>query len=235
MQSAPMTMTTPSYTDFAGLSELRSQSRVDPQASLKQVAKQFEGIFIQMMLKSMRDANLAEGLLDSQHSRTYQSMYDKQIAIELSRQQGLGLADMMVRQLSRSNGIESGTGAEAAAPGSAQANIPVNSVNAVEGGKDGSLHPRVNAVESVKERGLGGITPDWQPDSPETFIRELWPHAQRAARELGTRPELLLAQTALETGWGKHMIRGTDGRNSFNLFGIKADAGCCGFIDTSIT
>ena len=221
----PAMLQTDVYTDIQGLSRLRAQAKNNGEQALGEVAGQFEALFIQMMLKSMRDANLAEGLLDSQHSRTYQSMYDKQIAIELSRQQALGLADMMVHQLSRSNGIESGAGAEAAAPGSAQATIPVNSVNAVEGGKGGSLNPGVNAVESGRERGLGGIAPDWQPDSPETFIRELWPHAQRTARELGTRPELLLAQTALETGWGKHMIRGTDGRNSFNLFGIKADAG----------
>jgi flagellar protein FlgJ len=221
----PAMLQTDVYTDIQGLSRLRAQAKNNGEQALREVAGQFEALFIQMMLKSMRDANLAQGLLDSQHSRTYQSMYDKQIAIELSRQQGLGLADMMVRQLSRSNGIESGTGAEAAAPGSAQANIPVNSVNAAEGGKDGSQNPGVSAVESVKERGPGGIAPDWQPDSAETFIRELWPHAQRTARELGTRPELLLAQTALETGWGKHMIRGADGRNSLNLFGIKADAG----------
>jgi flagellar protein FlgJ len=97
-------------------------------------------------------------------------------------------------------------------------------VNSTEGGREGGLGHKVNSAEGGREGALGRAAPDWKPDSPETFVRELWPHARRTARDLGTRPELLLAQAALETGWGQHMIRGTDGSNSFNLFGIKADA-----------
>jgi len=214
----PSIIQTDVYTDIQGLAKLRAQARNNSEETLREVAGQFEALFIQMMLKSMRDANLGEGLLDSQHSKTYQSMYDKQIAIDLSKQQGLGLADMMVRQLSRAAEYESGDSAAAlpvdsAHPGLQQSSqhetIPGEKVNSAEGGREGSLGP---------------TAPDWKPDSPETFVRELWPHAQRTARDLGTRPELLLAQAALETGWGQHMIRGTDGSNSFNLFGIKADA-----------
>jgi len=171
-----------------------------------------------MMLKSMRDANLGEGLLDSQHSQTYQSMYDKQIAIDLSAKQGLGLADMMVRQLSRSAEFESGDSVTTAPLSAAQPGLLKPSQHHTLLGR------KVNAAEGGRESGLGQAAPDWKPDSPETFVKELWPHAQRTARDLGTRPELLLAQAALETGWGQHMIRGTDGSNSFNLFGIKADA-----------
>jgi flagellar protein FlgJ len=215
----PAIIQTDVYTDIQGLSKLRAQAKNNSEETLREVAGQFEALFLQMMLKSMRDANLAEGLLDSQHSKTYQSMYDKQIAIELSKQQGLGLADMMVRQLSRS--AESGDSAAAAPINSARSDLtnraqadaaPGGKVNAGEGSREGPLGGKVNAA------------PDWKPDSPEAFVKELWPHAQRAARDLGTRPELLLAQAALETGWGQHVIRGTDGSNSFNLFGIKADA-----------
>jgi len=156
-------------------------------------------------------------LLDSQHSRTYQSMYDKQIAIDLSKRQGLGLADMMVRQLSRSAGFESDDSAAAAPFGSAHHGLLKSA--------QGETTPagKVNSAEGSREGPLGAATADWKPDSPETFVKELWPCAQRTARDLGTRPELLLAQAALETGWGQHVIRGTDGSNSFNLFGIKAD------------
>ena len=191
------------YTDIQGLSRLRGQARTNSDQALREVAGQFEALFIQMMLKSMRDANLAEGMLDSQHSRTYQSMYDKQIAIELSKQQRLGLADMMVRQLSRAAEQGSGDTAEAA---------PITARN-----------NQVNSAEGETERSPAPAAADWKPESAEAFVRELWPHAQRTARDLGTHPELLLAQAALETGWGQHMIRGSDGSNSFNLFGIKAD------------
>jgi len=227
----PAIIQTDVYTDIQGLSKLRAQARDNSEETLREVAGQFEALFIQMMLKSMRDANLGEGLLDSQHSRTYQSMYDKQISIDLSKQQGLGLADMMVRQLSRS--AESGDRAAAAPLGTAHPGLlksaqgettPAGKVNAAEGSREGPLGGKVNAAEGSREGPPGSAVADWKPDSPESFIKELWPHAQRTARELGTRPELLLAQAALETGWGKHMIRGTDGNNSFNLFGIKADA-----------
>lgn len=214
----PAIIQTDVYTDIQGLSKLRAQARDNSEETLREVAGQFEALFIQMMLKSMRDANLGEGLLDSQHSRTYQSMYDKQIAIDLSKQQGLGLADMMVRQLSRSAEFESADSAAVAPLSSAHPGLLKTSQQGIPmGGK-------VDAAEGGREGPLGPASLDWKPDSPETFVKELWPHAQRAARELGTRPELLLAQAALETGWGQHMIRGTDGSNSFNLFGIKADA-----------
>ena len=64
----------------------------------------------------------------------------------------------------------------------------------------------------------------WRPESPTDFVRQLWPHAREAARELGVAPEVLIAQAALETGWGRRMIQRADGGNSFNLFGIKADS-----------
>jgi flagellar protein FlgJ len=213
----PAILQTDVYTDIQGLSRLRAQARDNNEAALREVAGQFEALFIQMMLKSMRDANLGEGLLDSEHSRTYQSMYDRQIALDLSKRQGLGLAEMMVRQLSRNAGSETDENAAVSAQ--------------VEPGRSpipgGVLEGEVNSTASGREGTLGGevnAAADWRPDSAESFVSALWPHAQRAARELGTRPELLLAQAALETGWGKHMIRGTDGSNSFNLFGIKADA-----------
>ena len=233
------------YTDIQGLSKLRAQASQDSEQALREVAGQFEALFIQMMLKSMRDANLAEGILDSQQSRTYQSMYDKQIAIDLSKRQGLGLAELMVQQLSGSAGFkaEEKVPAPAATASGRRTVTPtspaggkVNSadggregplegkVNSADGGREGPLKGKVNSADGGREGPLGTAPSDWKPDSPEIFVRELWPYAQQTARELGTRPELLLAQAALETGWGKHMIRGRDGSNSFNLFGIKADA-----------
>ena len=207
------------YTDFQGLSALRAGARDNSEESLREIAGQFEAIFIQMMLKSMRDANLGEGLMDSDHVKTYQSMFDQQIALDLSKRNSLGLADMMVQQLSRAQEGSTAMPADGVvAHGSVQhAMLQETLRRAPETASIDSASR--NASEKTANRD------DWRPDSPEAFVKALWPHAQRAADELGTRPELLVSQAALETGWGKHMIRGTDGSNSFNLFGIKADSG----------
>lgn len=202
------------YTDFQGLSELRSRAKANSEETLREVAGQFEALFIQMMLKSMRDAGLGEGLLDSEHTQTYQAMFDRQISIDLSKRQGLGLAEMMVRQLSRAG--EAGAATDSAPPPQSpafQALVrPPPYVAAAGRSSD------VNALAVV------AMNRDWSPDSPQAFVRELWPHAERAADALGTAPEALIAQAALETGWGRHMMRRPDGQNSFNFFGIKADA-----------
>ena len=81
-------------------------------------------------------------------------------------------------------------------------------------------HDRVRAIIPLDEK-----VASWNPATPEEFIESVWPQAVEAAHQLGVKPEVLVAQAALETGWGKHVIRGVDGSNSFNLFGIKADAG----------
>jgi flagellar protein FlgJ len=140
-------------------------------------------------------------------------MFDQQIALDLSKGGSLGLADMMVRQLSRGGELPDNSAAVAAPlsmPGALQTPVPA---------KQPSL--AVTHPDSGRD---AKSADDWRPATPAGFVKELWPHAQRAADELGTTPEVLLAQAALETGWGQHIIRGQDGRNSFNLFGIKADA-----------
>ena len=89
------------YMDFQGLEQMRARARGHDQEALREIAGQFEALFIQMMLSSMRDASLGQGLLDGEHTKTYESMFDRQISIDLSKHKGLGLAEMMVRQLSR--------------------------------------------------------------------------------------------------------------------------------------
>ena len=216
------------YTDFQGINNLRNRARTDgnDEETLRAVAEQFEALFLQMMLKSMRDANLGEGMLDNEHTKTYQAMFDKQISIEMSQGDGIGLAEMMVQQL-RQRGGESAAGAqEDPATGlpdrtEFQAVRP-HAVATQAGTAEKTDHTRNRSV-------------DWSPATPKEFVRELWPYAKQAAKSIGARPEMLLAQAALETGWGQHMIRGKDGGNSFNLFGIKADAGWKGARATTET
>lgn len=209
------------YTDFSGLAELRGRARDDQsEETLREVAGQFEALFIQMMLKSMRDASLGEGLLDSQQSKTYQSMFDQQIAMDMSKHQGLGLAEVLVRQLHKGSSSEPVESSSAPVGTQMQALIPPvrQTAVAVPLPSISSSPARVQPAGAVQKN-------SWKADSPQDFVRELWPYAQRAARDLGTQPEALIAQAALETGWGQHMIQGSDGRDSFNLFGIKADSG----------
>jgi len=216
------------YTDFQGLNALRGRVRTggDSEETLREVAGQFEALFIQMMLKSMRDASLGEGMLDTEHTKTYQAMFDKQISIDMSQGQGIGLAEMMVQQLREQRGED--------LPVKTDVPMVVPLRQAFPDVKNmlASMPAVAPASEAIVDNRQSR---DWTPASPKEFVRELWPHAKRAADELGARPEVLLAQAALETGWGQHMIRGASGSNSFNLFGIKADAGWQGARATTET
>ena len=183
------------YTDFSGLAELRRQARDNPDSSLRAVAQQFESLFIQMMLKSMRDASFEDPLFGSEQTEFYRDMYDQQMALNMSSKGSLGLADLLMQQLGATSSENQ------------QPNAHVNS---------GLSQPPSNDSD------LSTIEPA-AFDSPASFVEKVMPLATTAADELGVKPEVLVAQAALETGWGRSMIRGADGRSSYNLFNIKAD------------
>jgi len=174
------------FADPKALGALRSDAKAQDPAALKEVARQFESLFTQMLLKSMRETNktFGDSLFGSDQADFYQDMFDSQLAVHLSQGKGLGLADMLVRQLA---GVGQSTGANATT-------VPSSS--------------------SAKQAPVAASKTD--------FIRRMWPHAQKAAQELGVDPHALLAQAALETGWGKAVPCNAAGECSFNLFGIKA-------------
>ena len=87
------------YNDFSQFTTLRAEATKNPNAALEDVAAQFESIFLQQMLKSMRDATVKSGLFESSQMETYQGMADQQLAVQLSEQGGIGLARMMVEQM----------------------------------------------------------------------------------------------------------------------------------------
>ncbi len=207
----------PVYTDIQGLTELKAAARKDERAALETVAKQFESIFLQMMLKSMRDASPGGGLLDGQQGEFYRDMYDKQLAVDLGERGGIGLAEMMIRQLEGSIG-----GGKPAAEGERGVNsLPERLPFSVDKPSPQSLEKYEVSVESVTRAEMSST--EFTPGDPNSFIRALRPHAERVARELGVAPEALLAQAGLETGWGRSVIRRVDGASSHNLFNIKAD------------
>jgi len=190
------------YLDMTGLAKLHGEAQRDSPKALKQVAQQFEALFVQMMLKSMRSATLAggQGIMDSNQTRFYQGMFDQQIALDISKGKGIGLAKMLEQQLGK-HLPKSGGGA--------------SSPNAVSGSAAGSAAPTAAAPKSSEPAPVS-------KQSPSQFVASLWPHAQATARKLGVDPKVLVAQAALETGWGKGTVRNPDGSSSHNLFGIKA-------------
>lgn len=193
--------TTPLYTDFTRFAELRQSARQSPKdpATLRQIGAQFESLFIQIVLKNMREASPGGGLLDSQQVKFYQGLFDQQISLELAGKGGLGLADMIARQLGNEpSGGESST-AMPAVQRSAIASAPVEKP------------PLPKPIEPAFA-------------TPTEFVQALWPQAQKAARALQVDPRVLLAQAALETGWGKQIIRTEPQGSSHNLFNIKADS-----------
>lgn len=197
------------YTDFSGLAALKARAREDQDAALDQVTRQFESLFLQMMLKSMRDASIGDGLMDSKQSDFYRDMYDKQIAVDMAQKQGIGLAEVLKRQL----------GGSTAAPQGGLS--PEDYLGMPILAKPANAGP-AGVAESRK---AGPKGPSIQLDgSPESFLGKLWPAAEAAAAKLNLAPEALLAQAALETGWGRHVIQHREGDSSHNLFGIKADS-----------
>lgn len=195
------------YADPAGLDGLKRQAGAQSPEALRQAAREFESLFTTMMLKSMRSASGDDPLFGSDQADMYQDMFDQQMATQLSRGKGLGLADMLVRQLMQRGGADAA---------------------AVQGG---GVTDAANA---------GGATPStasttWPPRSRDEFISAIRPAATAAARELGVDADTIIAHAALETGWGQSMPTGSDGRLSFNLFGIKSGGGWQGASVTSMT
>jgi peptidoglycan hydrolase FlgJ len=188
------------YTDLNGLAALKN-APTSPEA-IRAVSQQVEALFLQMMLKSMRDAGAEEGETDSNETSMYQDMFDKQVALTLSKHTDLGIARLFERQLGKA--AETAPGA-AAAPSSLPRSAPA-AAGAHADGRPGA-HPTSDAVT---------------PQHAAQFVSAVLPTIRRAAVSLGVSPLGLLAQAALETGWGKRMARTADGMPSLNMFGIKA-------------
>ena len=201
------------YTDFSGLSRMRLEARRDPDGSLRAVAEQFEAIFLQMVLKSMREASFGDALFDSDQSKFYREMSDSQMAMNMADGGDLGLADAIVRQLGGAPAHASGVGGVAVHPAgiaaAARRSAPARPAPDAEAAEQSAAVQQ--AVSATFER-------------PLEFVRAVWEHAREAAAALGTAPEALVAQAALETGWGRHILQRPDGASSHNLFGIKADS-----------
>lgn len=211
------------FASFDGLAELRRGGAEDSPDARRAVAQQFEALFLNMMMKQMRSASatIDGGLFDKDKSSVHESMLDQQMALSLSRGQGIGLTDAILRSL--------GGGASGTAPVS-RSSQGFGALGFVRGTREGAAAGSLSGASHAAAGSLYGASHaasaanGFAPQTPEDFVAAVWPHAERAAARLGVPPDVLVAQAALETGWGQHMIEGPRGEPSFNVFGIKANA-----------
>jgi flagellar protein FlgJ len=202
--------------DSQALNELKRQAGSDPQGKALQVAKQVEGMFVQMMLKSMRQALPQDGLLSTEQSRMFTSMYDQQIAQEIGNK-GLGLADTIVKQMMPAQALDERAGS---VPMPLDRSVIINTLapKQLEQMQTQMLQLVQRAVpklpQPTESAPLSGDSGD--------FIAQLMQPAQQASAQSGIPHQLILAQAALESGWGQRQILTQEGKPSYNLFGIKA-------------
>ncbi|ROH87763.1 flagellar assembly peptidoglycan hydrolase FlgJ [Stagnimonas aquatica] len=204
-------------TDFAGLNALKAKAAGngrDPE-TLRAVARQFEALLMQQVLKSARAAGLGDDLGSGPGADTYKDLFDQQMAQQLSAGRGLGIADQLVRQLSGQQGKAASPPPSSALPGIAPS--PASGGGSGWGRSLAAADAASVCNASDAPRPRGEETPAADPDQ---FVRQVWPQAEAAARELGLPTEVVVGHAALETGWGRHQPAG----DSHNLFGIKADA-----------
>lgn len=93
--------TASSSLDFAGLARLRGEAQKKSNAGNREAAQQFEAMFVQMMLKSMRDASFKSDFLNSQTMDTYQSMHDHELSMQLAKRGTMGIASMIEKQFAQ--------------------------------------------------------------------------------------------------------------------------------------
>ncbi|WGS49762.1 flagellar assembly peptidoglycan hydrolase FlgJ [Paraburkholderia sp. D15] len=235
--------------DVQGFAKLSAQAKASPQAGMKMAAQQFDAVFTQMMLKSMRDATPQDGPFDSHDSATFTSMMDQQLSQQLS-QKGIGVADAMLKQLMRNQGMQ-----VSGANGASGAGGLVGMANALGGGSGGdegqtaAMNALARAYGNAQANGQlamgrgysanSALTPPLKGDgsSPkvDAFVDKLAAPAQAASAATGIPARFIIGQAALESGWGKSEIKKSDGSTSHNVFGIKATKDWTGKTVSTVT
>ncbi len=226
------------FLNFQQFGDLKLRARDSSDDAASAVARQFEGLFVQQMLSAMRAASNIDTAQHSSYMDFYQEMYDKQLAQSIAGQDRLGVAKMIMQQMPRNeNGLADDENASPpqqiipatavaptapAAATSPMANVEVSEKPGIEtiATETGVVLKKVVNDDFAELKQIEQANNRWQ--KPGNFIADIWPDARIAAQSLGLSPELLVAQSVLETGWGRHTMKFDDGRSSYNLFGIKA-------------
>ncbi len=219
--------------DTKGLDQLRQSAKANSPDALKTAATQFEALFLNMMMKSMREATPQEGMFDNQQTKMYTSMLDQQMSQNLAKR-GVGLADVLIRQLSQSSAALA-IGAEQPGPPAKEAlSIPnlQDAAKYLRPTGSAATAPVAAPVAAMTETGRAAAE---RPAHIRAFQDKLGAHADEASRATGVPAKFMLGQAALESGWGKREIKGADGSASHNLFGIKAGPGWKGKVAEAVT
>jgi len=228
------------YTDIQGLGQLRGKLQTDPKAVKAEMAKQFEAIFLQMVMHSMREANavFSSDLFSGSAMNMYQDMFDKQLTISLSSKGSTGLAKLIEDNIDRQMGVKPTLNT----PPTDSTPTPINytqpmmpTTNPFFSAARVPHHPNeIKPIDADAEAAAAVMIPESdgvktqhasEPafNSRRDFLHAIWSEAKRAAATIGVHPTVLLAQAALETDWGKRIIQHVSGNSSHNLFNIKAD------------
>jgi flagellar protein FlgJ len=187
---------TPSSNDLAidvrGVDSLRQLERKDPKKAALEVAREFEALLTNQMLKSMREATPKYDEMESGTADMFRGMHDQQLSQMWSKQGGVGFAESIVRQIELQRD-----------PSLYQKPSP-------------AFHYNLPAAKAADASAKDAVP------AGDSFASKLVDTASSAAASLGVAPHLLVAHAALESGWGKKPIRDAAGADSHNLFGIKA-------------
>jgi flagellar protein FlgJ len=246
--------------DTQSLDQLKLQAKSDPGKAVAGAAKQFEAMFLGMVLKSMREATPQDGMFDNEQTKLYTSLLDQQLAQHIAAR-GTGLSEVMARQLSV-NAVAPDTVAAATDTGLPLVESTPSLHEIVSPDLPIALSPTTvdfanravlrateaarTAVQKIKvpaevapkplpravPPAAANAVPAPANDSPAAssspltktrdFIQRVWQHALDAAQAIGVKPQFMVGQAALESGWGQHEIRNANGTTTHNVFGVKA-------------
>ena len=243
------------FSDLQSLNGIRLQGQQDSRAAIKAAAKEFEAFFMNMMLKSMRQASDVigdGGMFSSPQEKMFIGMLDEQMSVELSQKGNLGIADLMVQNLlGHGASIQTSQKDEAFRPSTVNARYDSsiknitngfsNKINDEKSVPNSEKHPHISQktgrpisvngkfsssseLANKATESTSNLRPEKKSlfENAKGFVKDLLPLAKKVADKIGVDPRLLLAQAALETGWGKHIIHDSKGLPGNNLFGIKS-------------
>ncbi len=223
--------TSSNYFDYGALKELKRDAVDGQNEAVKKIAREFESMFVQQMLKSMRDASMGDDLFGSNAEDQYRDLFDKQISIDISSNgKGFGIAAMIEKQIMQQGMSNNDLNAKLKFEPITYYGSP-KGYTATKGDSEQVMSQQVTKVISknsyfeLKTQQPNQIEKGGKRElfaTPDEFVQALLPEAKKAAEEIGVDPKLLVAQAALETGWGKHVIHQEGGDKGFNFFGIKS-------------